>query len=162
MTPSTMTIVLGLILLAPLRVIADGSTQFSLWAMEANKEGRKAPHFDTGLEAVQDAVKTLEFDTYLRLKTDDHTFEENKEYRTPINDQYSLSASAPVAQKDGRYRMKIKITMTSTQAPKKEIEALDTELLLQPGKKVLVRGLKLGEDKEMVVVLALTIPKPAT
>jgi hypothetical protein len=50
--------------------------------------------------------------------------------------------------------------MDSTKTPGTEIEALDTELLLQPGKKVLVRGLKLGEGKEMVVVLSLALPKP--
>lgn len=151
-------VVLGAVLLAPLQALAGGPAEFRIWAMEAHTEGRDTPHFDPGLEDVRDAVKALTFDTYLKLKTDEHTFKDDTEYRAPINDQYTLEASAPVATKDGRYRMKIKLTMASEKSPGKEIEALATELLLQPGKKVLVRGLKLGEGKEMVVVLSLVLP----
>lgn len=147
----------GILILAPLQVLA-APAEFKIWAMEAHTEGRNAPHFDAGLEEVRDAVKALKFDTYLKLKTDTHQFKDDKEYRSPINDVYALTASAPVADKDGRYRMQIKITMASKNAPGGEIKALDTELLLPPDKKVLVRGLKLGDGKELVVVLSLSIP----
>ena len=147
----------GVLILAPIQVLA-APAEFKIWAMEAHTEGRDAPHFDAGLEEIRDAVKALKFDTYLKLKTDVHQFKDDKEYRSPINDLYSLSASAPVADKDGRFRMQIRINMASKKAPGGEIEALDTELLLPPGKKVLVRGLKLGVGKELVVVLSLSIP----
>lgn len=152
-------VVLGAMLLAPLMALAEGTAEFKVWAMEAHTEGRNTPHFDPGLDEVKDAVKSLNFDTYLKLKTDEHTFSDKQEYRAAINDQYTLTASAPTVAKDGRYRMKIKITMPSEKNPDDEIDALATELLLQPGKKVLVRGLKLGEGKEMVVVLSLAAPE---
>ncbi|MBL7645129.1 MAG: hypothetical protein JNK74_02955 [Candidatus Hydrogenedentes bacterium] len=152
-------LVMGALLLAPLQVEAGDSAEFKIWAMEAHAEGRDAPHFDPGLDEVKDAVKSLKFDTYLKLKTDEHTFTDDQEYRAAINEQYTLSASPPVPTKDGRYRMKITITMPSTKTPGTEINALTTELLLQPGKKVLVKGLKLGEGKEMVVVLSLAAPE---
>ncbi len=152
-------IVLGVMLMAPLQALAEGTAEFKVWAMEAHAEGRDAPHFDPGLDEVKDAVKGLDFDTYLKLKTDVHTFTDEKAYRAAINEQYTLSASAPVLTKDGRYRMKISITMPSKKQPGDEIDALATDLLLQPGKKVLVRGLKLGDGKEMVVVLSLNTPK---
>lgn len=155
----THAIVLLAFVLVPIQVLAS-PTEFKLWAMEAHTEGHTPPHFDPGLDEVRDAVKALKFDTYLKLKTAEHTFQDDNEFRAPINDQYTLTAQAPVAEKDGRYRVKIQITMDSTKTPGTEIEALDTELLLQPGKKVLVRGLKLGEGKEMVVVLSLALPKP--
>lgn len=151
-------LLIGALLLAPLQALAGDSAEFKVWAMEAHAEGRDTPHFDPGLDEVKDAVKALNFDTYLKLKTDEHTFSDKQEYRAAINEQYTLSASAPTVSKDGRYRMKIKITMPSDKKPGDEIDALATELLLQPGKKVLVRGLKLGEGKEMVVVLSLTAP----
>ena len=149
---------LGALLLAPMPIWADGSAEFKIWAMEAHTEGRATPHFDAGLEPAREAVKSLKFDTYLKLKTDEHTFKDAKEYRTEIDDLYSLTASAPAVEKDGRFRMKIKITMDSKTSPGTEIEALDTELLLSPGKKVVVRGLKLGEGEEMVIVLSLAPP----
>jgi len=152
-------LLMGALLLAPLQVQAGDSAEFKVWAMEAHAEGRDTPHFDPGLDEVKDAVKSLKFDTYLKLKTDEHTFTENQEYRAAINEQYTLSASPPVLTKDGRYRMKFKITMPSVKNPGAEINALATELLLQPGKKVLVKGLKLGEGKEMVVVLSLAAPE---
>ncbi len=151
-------IVLGVMLMAPLLALAEGTADFKVWAMEAHTEGRDTPHFDPGLDEVKDAVKALKFDTYLKLKTDEYTFTDEKEYRTALNEQYTLSASAPTLAKDGRYRMKIKITMPSEKKPGDEIDALATELLLQPGKKVLVRGLKLGDGKELVVVLSLAAP----
>lgn len=151
-------IVLGVMLMAPLLALAEGTADFKVWAMEAHAEGRDTPHFDPGLDEVKDAVKALKFDTYLKLKTDEYTFTDEKEYRAALNEQYTLSASAPTLAKDGRYRMKIKITMPSEKKPGDEIDALATELLLQPGKKVLVRGLKLGDGKEMVVVLSLAAP----
>jgi hypothetical protein len=144
-------------LLAPLQIWA-GSAEFKIWAMEAHTEGRTTPHFDEGLEAAREAVKSLKFDTYLKLKTAEHTFEDTKAYRTDIDDLYALTASAPVRENDGRFRMNIKITMDSKTAPGTEIEALDTELLLLPGKKVVVRGLKLGEGEEMVIVLSVVEP----
>lgn len=151
---------LGALLLAPLPIWA-GSAEFKIWAMEAHTEGRDTPHFDEGLEPIRDAVKALKFDTYLKLKTDEHTFKDDTDYRTEIDELYSLTASAPVLEKDGRFRMKIKITMDSKTSPGTEIEALDTELLLLPGKKVVVRGLKLGEGEEMVIVLSLALPANA-
>lgn len=149
---------LGAALLAPLQIWA-GSAEFKIWAMEAHLEGRTTPHFDEGLEPIREAVKALKFDTYLKLKTDEHTFTDTTEYSAPIVDQYSLTASAPVLEKDGRYRMKIKIAMESETSPGTIVEALETELLLLPGKKVVVRGLKLGEGEEMVLVLSLAVSK---
>ncbi len=148
---------LGAVLLAPLQTWA-GSAEFKIWAMEAHTEGRATPHFDEGLEAVREAVKALKFDTYLKLKTDEHTFTDSSAYEVAINDQYTLNASAPVIAEDGRYRVQIKISMDSKTSPGTKIEALNTELLLLPGKKVVVRGLKLGEGEEMVIVLSLALP----
>lgn len=159
MAPWKAALLIGALLLAPLQVQAEDAAGFKVWAMEAHAEGRDIPHFDPGLDEVKDAVKTLKFDTYLKLKTDEHTFSENQEYRASINEQYTLSASPPALTKDGRYRMKIKITMPSKKNPGAEINALATELLLQPGKKVLVQGLKLGDGKELVVVLSLAAPE---
>lgn len=153
----TFMVVVGAALLAPLQSWADGSTEFKIWAMEAHVEGRDTPHFEEGLEAVREAVKALKFDTYLKLKTDEHTFTDDRAYDVAINEQYTLEASAPEAAEGGRYRMNIKITMDSKTSPGTEIEALNTELLLLPGKKVVVRGLKLGEGDEMVIVLSLAL-----
>lgn len=157
MTLWNLALAVGILVLAPLQVLA-APAEFKIWAMEAHTEGRDSPHFDSGLEEVRDAVKALKFDTYLKLKTDVHQFKDDTKYQSPIDAVYSLTASAPVTDKDGRYRMKLTISMASKKAPGGEIEALDTELLLPPGKKVLVRGLKLGDGKELVVVLSLSAP----
>lgn len=146
---------IGSLMLAVPRAGA-AEAQLNFWAMEAHTEGRAKVHFDPGLEAVKEAVKTLKHDTYTKLKIGTHTFKGSKDFSEKLNTSYQLKASVPEEAEGGRYRMKLRITLSTGEKDGKEIEALETDLLLQPGKKVLVRGLKLADDRDLVVVLSLS------
>jgi len=145
----------GSLLLAAPRAGAQ-ETQLHFWAMEAHTEGRQKVHFDPGLEAVREAVKPLKHDTYSKLKIGTHTFKDSKDFAEKLCPAYTLKASAPEQAEGGRYRVKVRITLSASGEKSDEIDALDTDLLIQPGKKVLVRGLKLDDGKELVLVLSLT------
>lgn len=168
---------LSAILLAPENAPAPAGAVFKIWAVEVHSEGRKEPHFDKGLEEVREAVEDSKHDTYVNLKTAKQSFKNAESARTALTDRYTLDTSPPTVTEDGRYRVKLRLTMKPDKkksgnpllqpdsliepAPKreKEVEALATELLMQPGKQVVVRGLKLEDGKEMVLVVSLSVPE---
>lgn len=171
---------LSALLLAPNSAAAPASAEFKIWAVEVHDEGRNEPHFDKGLEEVRDTVLDSTHDTYINLKSTKHTFKGNKAVSTALTDRYTLTASPPTVASDGRYRVNLRLTMKSKEkqsatsllqpdsliAPDKtrpkdrEIEALSSDLLLQPEKKVVIRGLKLDDGKEMILVVSLSVPEP--
>jgi len=146
-------------LLVAIAVAPAEDADLQYWAMEAHTEGRDEPHFDKGLEPVRGAVKGLKHDTYTKIKTGTHPFKGDEPFSEKLDGEYCLKTTAPQKADGGRYRMTVRITMVKKGDGEKEIEALETELLLQPGKKVLVRGLKLEDDRELLIVFSLAPPK---
>lgn len=169
---------LSALLVAPDSAAAPAAAEFKIWAVEVHKEGRKAPHFDKGLEEVRETVQDSKHDTYINLKTTKHTFKGDKSVSTALTDRYTLTATPPTVAGDGRYRVNLRLTMKSEKKPgatsllqpdsliapdntrpkDREIEALSSDLLLQPDKKVVIRGLKLEDGKEMILVVSLSVP----
>lgn len=185
MSPIVAVALLGVLLAAPESSTAPSKAEFRIWAVEVHAEGRDKPFFDKGLEEVRDALKDPKnpaFDTYVNLKTAKQVFKDEKPVETAITDKYTLATSPPAKSGDGRYRVKLRLTMKSGKKPagpppaspllpgesllppqknvkpQREIEALSSELLLQPEKPVAIRGLKLDEGKEMILVVSLTAP----
>ena len=182
MSPFLMVVVLGAVLVAPASDKIPPKAEFKIWVVEVRSEGRQEVHFDKGLEEIREAVKDSQHDTYRNLKTSSHTFKDAKPLRTALNDRYTLDSTVPTLADDGRYRLTLRVTMKSESADKapggasaliptdtlvpkpknpgrpKEIEAISSKLLLLPDEKVVVRGLKLEDGKEMVLVVSLSVP----
>jgi hypothetical protein len=136
---------------------AEGS-ELKLWIVEATTEKREKPQYDKGLEAIRSVLSALPHDTYRKVRVGKHTLSADGTTRIPITKAYTLETKPPVATSDGRLRLRLRILMKTTDKPPKEIEAISTELLLQPDKQLVVRGLKQKGGKELVLVFALTVP----
>ncbi len=136
-------------------------SELKLWVVEARTEDRDTTHYDKGLEAIHRVLSSLPHDTYRNVSTGIHPLKESGITRIALTSNYTLEMSAPVAGSDGRHRVRLRILTLSKETPAKEIEALSTELLLRPDKQVLVRGLKLKEDRELVLVLSLSVADDA-
>ncbi|MCF6284874.1 MAG: hypothetical protein L3K26_06775 [Candidatus Hydrogenedentes bacterium] len=136
---------------------AEGS-ELKLWVVEATTEKREKPQYDKGLEAIERVLSALPHDTYRKVHTGKHTLLADGLTRIMITKTYTLETKPPVATSDGRLRLRLRILMKTTDKPPKEIEAVSTELLLQPDKQLVVRGLKQKGGKELVLVFALTVP----
>lgn len=182
MSPLFAVVLLGAVFAAPPSETVSPKAEFRIWAVEVHSEGREKPHFDKGLDDIRDAVKDAEHDTYLNLKTATHGFKDAKPVRTPLNDRYTLETTAPTRAEDGRYRVSVRVTLKAGSESKgggaqssllsgeslvpkpknpgrpKEIEAMASKLLLQPDQKVVMRGFKLEDGKEMVLVVSLSVP----
>ena len=180
MSPVLTVALLGALLAAPDNGTPPPKAEFQIWVLEVHSEGRKEPYFDKGLEEVRDAVKDPHHDTYKNLKSLKHVFKDDKPLRTALTDRYTLDTSMPTLSDDGRYRLNLRVNMKAKEDEKKsgspllqpdgllpppkntkkpkEIEALSSKLVLQPEEKVVVRGLKLEDGKEMVLVVSMRAP----
>jgi hypothetical protein len=136
-------------------------SELKVWVVEASTENRDTPHLDPGLEGIAVALRSLPHDTFHRLSAGTHNLAAEKKTRVPLVDNYTLEASSPEPGNDGRYRTYLRILIKTKDTPPREIEALSTELLLRPGKHVVVRGLKKEKGKELLLVLSLSVPDSA-
>ena len=141
---------------------AAPTSELKLWVVEASTEERDKSEYDKGLEAIQGILSSLPHNTYRKVRTGTHSLAEKGTTRIPATKVYTLEAASPVPTADGRQRVRLRILMPAKEKPAKEIQALSTDLLLRPDKQVLVRGLKLKDGTELIIVLSLSIPKEAT
>lgn len=130
-----------------------------LWVVEAGNENRDTPHFDAGLDEIKSVLKSLPHDTYRKVSAKAHHLKSGAPTKVPLVENFTLEATAPERRGDGRYQTDLRILTQSKDKPPKEIEALSTELLLQPEKQVVVRGLKKKTGKELLLVLCLSVKK---
>lgn len=140
---------------------ASAQSELKLWVVEASAESRKECHFDAGLDSIKHVLSALPQDTFRKVSAGTHTLAGEDTTRIAVAGTYTLEVASPAATQDGRYRVRLRILMKSSDDPPREIEALSTELLLQPDKQVLVRGLKQKENGELLLVLSLSVPKTA-
>ena len=143
-------------------VAAETKSELNLWVVEASTENRETPHFDPGLDVIAAAVKGVPHNTYHKVAAGSHQLAANAPTRIPVADSHTLEAGSPKPTSDGRYRMRLRILMKTEDEPPKELEAISTELILNPEKKVLVRGLKRSGGKELLLILSLKVPKDQT
>ena len=156
----TLSVALLVLLVLPWST-ANGAarSELKLWVVEARTEERETTQYDKGLEAIHRVLSSLPHNTYRNVSTGTHPLKDPGITRIVLTSAYTLEMSAPVAGSDGRHRVRLRILTMSKETPAKEIEALSTELLLRPDKQVLVRGLKLKEDRELVLVLSLSVAR---
>lgn len=159
----SLSVALMLVLAFPWSVAYGAArSELKLWVVEARSVEREATRFDIGLDAIHRVLSGLPHNDYRNVSTETHAFNDQEITRIKLTSEYTLEMNTPVAGEDGRFRVRLRILTLSKEPPRKEIEALSTELLLRPEKQVLVRGLKLKDDGELVLVLALSVSDDAS
>lgn len=133
---------------------ADPSITVSLVAVQATNEGRRTKFVAPELIAVRQAVIGLDYDTFHQVKARRLRIAYGKESKFEITDRYTLYVRPISKSPDGRVRLNARITMTSKKEPKTAVNALDTTLIMAPGKHLNLGGLRL-EVGELIVVLSL-------
>lgn len=123
---------------------------FGVWAMEATREGVSPLKIDPALESVRDALAGLPHDTFRALFTGTASISPDQEKRTVLTPEYALVLRPGQPDKDGRLRLRVCIEMKTADGAVKK--ALDTGLVLAPGKKVRLGGPRVGKGDLVVVV----------
>lgn len=124
-------------------------------AVQATNEGRGSKYFGEGLEGVRKSVIGLDYDTFHRVKATEKAAPYGLETKLPIDGRYTLCLTPVSVGADGRIRLKTRITMTSRNPERGTINALDTTLVMVPGKPINLGGLKL-DIGELIVVLRVS------
>lgn len=114
---------------------------------------RREKTYDGGLEPIRSVLASLPYDTFRRVASKRAETEVGKEERIPVNDRYTFFARPQSVGEDGRVRMAVRVEMR--RADGTQATALDTTILLVPGRMVNLGGFKLDEgDLLMVMVVA--------
>ena len=123
--------------------------QVAVVAIQAKNEGRASKHFGPGLEQVRRAVSGLDYDSFYKLRSADLPVPYGEEAKIYIDGQYTLYVTPLSVMKDGRIRIRARITMKSKE---KTIKALDTTLRMMPGSHLNLGGLRLSSGALIVVI----------
>lgn len=141
-------------LVAPGTVEAATRAKIRVVAVDARVENRAQKHFDRGLESVKPALKDLDYDAFYLLKSAEVNCDFDKQTDIQISADYTLHVTPIEKTADGRVRLRCQITMPPKTPGGESVSALNTTLLMAPGKHLNLGGLKL-KDGELIVVLSL-------
>ena len=132
---------------------ASARVQVNMVAVQALNEGRETQYFDPALLGIRQSIQGLDYDTFREVRTTNQSLKYDKETKITINERYTLCLK-PVKKDDhGRIRVQARIEMAPRREGDAAINALsDTTLLMMPGKKLNLGGLKL-EKGDLIVVL---------
>lgn len=125
----------------------------SVVAVQATKENNRPKHFDREILPFRKSLAKLSYDTFRKLKIVGKSAPFGKTVKIPINEQYTLYLTPIERQKDGRVRVKARITM-KRKPNGKTLDALKTTLSLPQGKPLNLGGMKL-EKGHLIIVLSV-------
>jgi hypothetical protein len=148
--------ILALLFFAPVLAAAE-AVSLSVWAVQATHENKPEKEYDRSLAEIQKLLAPLPYDTFREVQSHrNKTVGYSQETRLPLDRNYTLIVHPTAREEDGRVRMEIRVEMP----PKKEggapIEAIAVTLLLQPGEKIKLQGLRGDGGGELIVVLGAT------
>lgn len=126
----------------------------SICAVHATQEARETRYFDAGLEFVRAVLLDLPFNVFHLIKKEELRATTGQETRLALDERYTLFITPIEVLENGSVRMDVRIDVKSKKPDVTPIKALQTRMLVQAGKKVKFRGLKLDEG-EMVLVLGV-------
>lgn len=109
--------------------------------------------YDSGLDMIKTALASLPFDHFKRLASERAKTKVGEESKVRIDDRYTLFATPESRGNDGRVRMEIRVEMARSDG-KPPTKAVDTTLLLAPGKMVNLGGFKMDQG-ELVIVMVV-------
>ena len=128
--------------------------QVSVVAVRAVNEGHAQKVFGSGLEKVKRAVAGLDYDTFSKVSSSDATIPFGEKTTFFVNKTYSVMIEPTSVDGSGRVRLHTQVLMKSKDKKKKTVKALDTFLVMAPGKQMNLGGLKLA-DGDLIIVLSV-------
>ena len=126
----------------------------SLVSVCGKNEGRAQKHYGAGLSTVKRAVAGLDYDTFTKVSSSEARIPFGERTTFFIDSTYSLVVEPLSIDNAGRVRLRTQVMMKSKKNPKESVKALDTVLVMAPGKQLNLGGLKLN-DGELVIVLSV-------
>lgn len=139
--------VIALLLALPAAAL---DAEISFWAVQATKEGHAEKVFGHGLEPVESKLADLPHDTFSLLVDGGLGANFGSKAEAVITPQYKLRIE-PLDEEAGRVRMRLVVEYEKE--PGKIINAVDTRIVLTPGKQVRLGGLKL-EVGDLVIIFS--------
>ena len=110
--------------------------------------------FDQGAQPISEALADLPYKRYDTIRADRRAAPYRQQTRVAINPRYTLCVSPISREPDGRIRTELCVEMAPRQKGERPVKALETRVLMAPGKAVKLRGLRL-EEGELVIVLVV-------
>lgn len=124
------------------------------WAVEATSEGREVPHFDAQALPIRTLLEDLSFDTYRTLSEKEETAAEGKKKSAPLAGRYSMDLLYCGLDETGRARVIVTVMLAPREPGGLPRKVVETTLLLAPGGKARVCGLRCETGGEMIIVLS--------
>ena len=146
-------LILQLLILSP-AFAEPAPVAFSMVAVKASNEGVSPKRFGAGLEAVKPAIRSLNYDTYVKVSSYAATIPFGEKTTFFINDTYTLVVEPTAVDDRGRIRMNTVVMMKGKGRDQQPVKALDTVLVMAPGKHLNLGGLKL-DGGDLIVVLSV-------
>lgn len=126
----------------------------AVWSVQARLEGRDTPYYGPGLEPIQNELGGLHFNSFYLLASGRFPAPFGQETRISANPIYTLIVSPVSREEDGRVRLDIRIEMTPKAPGEKPIAAVSTRVLLAPGSRVKLGGMRLDQGELVLVIQA--------
>lgn len=112
-------------------------------------------YFDPGLEGIRDAVATLEFDTFKKVKSATTAAAFGVESTVQLTDRYTLRMTPIDKDNVGRLRMKVSVDETALRDGKpKSVTALETTSAIAPNKYLVLGGRLPLEEGQLVILVS--------
>ena len=128
------------------------SADLSVWSIQARLEGRDTRYYGPGLEPVLNELASLHFNSFYLLSSGQFPAPFGAETRTSMHPWYTLVTSPVSREADGRIRLDVRVEMAPKEPGGKPVVAVSTRVLLAPGGRVKLGGMRI-EEGELVVVL---------
>jgi len=129
----------------------------SLWAVHALQEEHDEKRYDRGLEAVQDLLRGLPYNTFRQVQiVQRRPAPYNEQTRLRINEQYTVVVRPLRQNEDGSFRLELVVEMPpKADDPDKEpVKAVSATVNLPAGEKLAVQA---PMDKgELIIIISAT------
>lgn len=124
------------------------------WAVQATTEGREVPQFDEGALPIRTLLEDLNFDTFRTLSEAEEKAAAGKGKTAPLVGRYAMELVYNGQEEMGRARVVVTVTLAPKEPDGLSHKVVETTLLLPPGGKARVCGLRCETGGELIVVIA--------
>ena len=146
---------MGLILLF-LGVGAPDGAPVSLrcWAVAATVEGRDTPFYDAGATTIRSSLADLRFDTFRTIREHTERIAPQQSKSSVLNRHYIMTLFYSGLDDTNRARVIVTVMLAARSPDESPRKVVETTLLLPPGGKARVCGLRGEGEAEIILVLA--------
>ena len=126
-----------------------------MYAMRASGTVPQGPSMDEKLKPIASVLESLPFTSYEAISVVDRDLPWAQETLFPINAVYAMHVTAQQQEPDGAIPLRARVEMLQGED---YVNALDTSAKAAQNQALLFRGMPLGQD-ELVIVLVIALPQ---